>query len=87
MGASILQVVTLITKNYLWLALISALIAFPVASYFMSRWLNVFPYNTGLSILPFIVSALVIVITAAGTAMFHSAKAALANPADNLRTE
>jgi putative ABC transport system permease protein len=87
MGASILQVVTLITKNYLWLTLISAGIAFPVAWYFMSNWLKVFPYNAGLSILPFVVSALVIVITAAGTAMFHSAKAALANPADNLRTE
>jgi putative ABC transport system permease protein len=87
MGASILQVVTLITKNYLWLALISSGIAFPVAWYFMSKWLKVFPYNNGLSLLPLVVSALVIVITASATAMFHSAKAALANPADNLRTE
>jgi putative ABC transport system permease protein len=87
MGASILQVVTLITRNYLWLALISAFIAYPVAWYFMNKWLKVFPYNDGLSILPFVVSALVIVTTAAATAMFHSAKAALANPADNLRTE
>jgi putative ABC transport system permease protein len=87
MGASILQVVTLITRNYIWLALISAVIAFPVAWYFMNNWLNVFPYNTGLSLVPFIVSALVIVITAVATAMFHSAKAALTNPARNLRTE
>jgi len=87
MGATIIQVVTMITKNYLWLALISAFIAFPVAWYFMSNWLNIFPYNTGLSIFPFIISAFVIVITAAGTAMFHSAKAALTNPAKNLRTE
>ena len=55
MGASILQVVTLITKNYLWLALISAVIAFPVAWYFMSKWLKIFPYNNGLSVFPFIV--------------------------------
>jgi putative ABC transport system permease protein len=87
MGATIIQVVTMITKNYLWLALISAFIAFPVAWYFMHNWLNIFPYNTGLSIFPFIISACVIVITAAGTAMFHSAKAALTNPAKNLRTE
>jgi putative ABC transport system permease protein len=87
MGATIIQVVTMITKNYLWLALISALIAFPVAWYFMNNWLNIFPYNTGLSVFPFIVSAFVILITAAGTAMFHSAKAALTNPAKNLRTE
>jgi putative ABC transport system permease protein len=87
MGASILQVVTLITKNYLWLALISALVAFPVAWYFMSNWLNLFPYNTGLTVLPFIIPAFVIVITSAATAMFHSTKAALAKPVENLRTE
>ena len=87
MGASILQVVTMITKNYLWLALISALIAFPTAWYFMNKWLNIFPYNKGLSLVPFIVSAFLIVATAVATAMFHSAKAALANPAKSLRTE
>jgi len=87
MGASILQVVTLITKNYLWLALISAVVAFPVAWYFMRNWLNLFPYNTGLTVLPFIIPAFVIVITSAATAMFHSTKAALAKPAKNLRTE
>jgi len=87
MGASIVQVVTLITKNYLWLSLIAAVIAFPVAWYFMHNWLQVFPYNAGLSAIPFILSALVIVITAAVTAMFHSAKAGLTNPAKILRTE
>ena len=87
MGASIIQVVTMITKNYLWLAFISVFIAFPVAWYFMNNWLNIFPYNTGLSVFPFILSAFVIVITAGATAMFHSAKAALTNPAKSLRTE
>ena len=87
MGASMVQVVTMITKNYLWLALIAAAIAFPVAWYFMSGWLHVFPYNTGLSVIPFIISAFVIVLTAAVTAMYHSARAALAKPAKVLRTE
>jgi putative ABC transport system permease protein len=87
MGASIMQVVTMITRNYLWLALISAFIAFPVAWYFMNNWLKIFPYNTGLSLFPFFISAIVIVITASATAMFYSAKAALTNPAQNLRTE
>src|SRR4029079_14576501 len=87
MGASIMQVVTMITKNYLWLALISAFIAFPVAWYFMNNWLKIFPYNTGLSLFPFIISAFVIVITSSAAAMFYSARAALTNPAKNLRTE
>jgi putative ABC transport system permease protein len=87
MGASIMQVVGLTTRNYLWLALISAFIAFPVAWYFMNNWLKIFPYNTGLSLLPFVVSAIAILITASATATFYSARAALNNPANNLRTE
>ncbi|KAA9040902.1 FtsX-like permease family protein [Ginsengibacter hankyongi] len=87
LGASIAQVVTMTTKNYLWLALIAALIAFPVAYYFMYKWLQIFPYNTGLSVIPFILSAFVIVITASATAMFYSAKAAVTNPAKILKTE
>jgi putative ABC transport system permease protein len=87
MGASVMQVVTMITKNYLWLSLIAAAIAFPVAWYFMNNWLHIFPYNAGISVIPFILSAFVIVVTASATAMFHSAKAALANPAKILKTE
>src|SRR5829696_1607026 len=77
MGASIIQVVTMITKSYLWLAFISVFIAFPIAWYFMNNWLNIFPYNTGLSVFPFVLSAFVIVITSGATAMFHSTRAAL----------
>jgi putative ABC transport system permease protein len=87
LGASVIEVVTLITRNYLWLSLIAAFIAFPVAWYFMNNWLNIFPYNAGLSPVPFILSALVIVITAVITAMFHSARAAVASPAKILKTE
>lgn len=87
LGASTAEVVTMITKNYLWLALIASAIAFPVAWYFMNSWLKIFPYNTGLSAVPFIVSAFVIVVTAALTAMYHSAKAAWTRPATILRAE
>ena len=72
LGASLFQVVSMITRNYLWLALIAAAIAFPVSWYFMNNWLQVFQYNTGLSVIPFIVSAFVIVLTAVATVMFYS---------------
>lgn len=87
LGASTGSVVSMITKNYLWLALIAAAIAFPLAGYFMNKWLNIFPYNTGLTVLPFIVSAFIIVLTAAATAIFHSIKAAWTKPVKSLRTE
>jgi putative ABC transport system permease protein len=87
LGASTVEVVRLITRNYLWLALIAAAIAFPVAWYFMHKWLQVFPYNPGLSILPFVLSAAIILLTAVATASFHSARAAWTRPAKNLRIE
>ena len=87
LGASTLEVVGLITRNDLWLALIAAGIAFPVAWYFMNKWLQVFSYNTGLSFIPFVVSAIFILTTAVATAGFHSAKAALTKPVSSLRTE
>lgn len=87
LGASTLQMVTMITKNYLWLSLIATCIAFPVAWYFMNNWLQIFPYNPGMPVIPFILSAFVIVITAAATAIFHAAKAALTKPAKILKME
>ena len=87
LGASTGEVVTMITKNYLWLGLIAAVIAFPVAWYFMKEWLQDFAYNTGLSVIPFGISAIIILLTAVATAGFHSARAAWSKPAKNLRTE
>jgi len=87
LGASTVEVVTLVTKNYLWLALIAAAIAFPVAWYFMNKWLQIFPYNTGLSVIPFVLSAVTILLTAVATAGFHSAKAAWTKPVKSLRAE
>jgi putative ABC transport system permease protein len=87
LGASIAQVVTLITRNYLWLSLISACIAFPVAWYFMNNWLKLFAYREGLTPVPFILSALIIVITAAVTSAYYSTRAALTSPATTLKTE
>ncbi|MGN6801579.1 MAG: ABC transporter permease [Ginsengibacter sp.] len=87
LGASVSNIVRLVSVNYLWLALIAACIAFPIAYYFMNKWLQVFPYNAGISAIPFIVSGLIIVLTSILTVMFHSTKAALAKPANNLRTE
>jgi len=87
LGASTVQVVSLISQNYLWLALFASAIAFPIAWYLMNNWLKIFPYNTGLSLLPFILSALMILVMAVATSSFHSAKAALTKPAKSLRTE
>lgn len=87
MGAGVSQIVPLITRNFVLLVGISCFIAFPVAYIFMNKWLDVFPYNTGLSITPFLLSALTVLMITLLTVIFHTVKAAIANPANSLRTE
>lgn len=87
MGAGLSQIVPLITGNFVLLVGLSCLIAFPVAYFFMSKWLSIFPYNTGLSVIPFLLSALTVLFITLLTVIFHTVKAAIANPAKSLRTE
>jgi len=87
MGAGLAQIVPLVTKNFILLVGISCLIAFPVAYLFMDKWLRIFPYNTGLSATPFLLSAFTVLLITMCTVMFHTVKAAIANPAKSLRSE
>jgi putative ABC transport system permease protein len=87
MGANVGQIIPLITRNFIALVGISCVIAFPVAWYFMFKWLKIFPYNTGLSVTPFILSALIVLLITMLTVIFHTVKAAVANPVKSLRTE
>lgn len=87
LGAGIGQIIPLITRNFVYLVGISCIIAFPVAYIFMHNWLKIFPYNTGLSVLPFAMSAITVLVITMLTVLFHSIKAALANPSNSLRSE
>jgi putative ABC transport system permease protein len=87
MGAGLAEIIPLITRNFVLLVGIACLIAFPVAYLFMDKWLKIFPYNTGLTILPFLLSAITVLLITMLTVIFHTVKAAIANPAKNLRTE
>jgi len=87
MGAGVRQIVPLITSNFILLVGISCLIAFPIAYLFMDKWLKIFPYNTGLTIAPFLLSASVVFLITMLTVIFHTVKAAVANPVKSLRTE
>ncbi len=87
LGAGINQIVPLLTKNFVVLVFVSCFIAFPVAWYFMKKWLDVFPYNTGLTVLPFISSAIIVLMITLLTVAFHAIKAALINPVKSLKSE
>lgn len=87
MGAGIAQIVPLLTRNFVFLVGFSCIIAFPVAWLFMHNWLKIFPYNTGLSITPFLLSALTVLLITLLTVMFHAVRAAVASPTKALKAE
>jgi putative ABC transport system permease protein len=87
MGAGIRQIVPLLTVNFIVLVGVSCLFAYPVAWWFMGRWLKIFKYSTGLTPLPFILSALTVLLITLLTVLFHTLKAAVANPSRSLRSE
>jgi len=87
MGAGVGQIVPMVTRNFMWLAGISCLIAFPVAWWFMVHWLSYFTYSTPLTAVPFLLSALAVLAITLLTVIFHSVRAAVANPVKGLRSE
>jgi putative ABC transport system permease protein len=87
MGAGLAQIVPLITRNFIFLVGISCLVAFPIAYLFMDKWLKIFPYNTGLKLAPFLLSALTVLLITMLTVIFHTVRAAVANPAKSLRSD
>ncbi len=87
LGAKVNTIVTLLSKDFLKLVLIASFIAFPVAWYAMSHWLQDFAYRTSIQWWVFILSALLALIVALGTISYHAIKAAVANPVTSLRSE
>lgn len=87
MGAGLVQIIPLITRNFVFLVFLSCFIAFPVAYLFMNKWLQVFPYNTGIHLSPFIISAFIVLLITLLTVIFHTVKASVANPVKSLRSE
>jgi len=87
MGASLGNLVTLLVRNFILLVGLSCLIAFPLAWYFMHRWLDLFPYKEGMHVYTFLLAAGVVLLITLFTVGFHTLKVALANPVKSLRTE
>ena len=87
LGATISNIVNLLAKDFLKLVLLSAIIAFPVAWYGMSKWLENFAYRTPISWWIFIVAGSLALLIAVITVSFQAVKTAIMNPVDALRSE
>jgi putative ABC transport system permease protein len=87
LGASVTEIVRLLTGGFVRLVLLAFLIASPVAWYFMHRWLRDFAYRIDIGWTIFAVTAVLAVGIAFFTIGVQAFRAARANPVKNMRTE
>jgi len=87
LGASVFNLWTLLSKDFVTLVLISFLVAIPMAYYFMHNWLQNYQYRTAMSWWVFLAAGCGALTITLVTVSFQSIKAALTNPVKSLRTE
>ena len=87
LGASVRQVMVLLSGDFLLLVGLSCVIASPVAYYFLHQWLAGYYYRISISPFVFVGAAVIAVVITALTVGFQAAKAALMNPVKSLRPE
>jgi len=87
LGASVLNVWQLLSKEFIILTLVSFIIATPLADYFMTNWLNNYSYRVHLSWWIFGITAAGSLIITLLTISYQAIRAGLANPVKSLRTE
>lgn len=86
-GASVRQVVMLLSTDFLKLVLIAVCIAFPLSWWAMEKWLDSFAYRASIGAGIFLAAASAIFLITLPAICFQSVRAALANPTESLRTE
>ena len=87
LGASVRNIVGMLSKDFLKLVLIAFVIAAPVAWYFMNNWLQDFAYRINIDWKVFVIAGAFALFVALITVSFQAIKAALSNPVKSLRTE
>ncbi|MBX2911931.1 MAG: ABC transporter permease [Cyclobacteriaceae bacterium] len=87
LGASVASILRLLSKEIVVLILVANLIAWPVAWYFMNKWLDTFAYHVDMGLLVYLLAGAVAVLVALVTVSSQTIKAAMTNPSNTLRYE
>ena len=87
LGASVVQVTQLLSKDFLKLVCIACLLAFPLSYWAMYKWLQSFAYRISIEWFVFVMAGAGALLIAMITISFQSIKAAVANPVKSLRSE
>ena len=87
LGASVFQISSLVSKNFVYLVIIAFLIAIPLAWFTTNKWLENFAYKIDISWKIFALAASLTFVIALITVGYQSIQAAMANPVKSLRTD
>ncbi|HUB61010.1 MAG TPA: ABC transporter permease [Puia sp.] len=87
LGASVVQMWGMLSKDFVVLVVISCLVASPIAFYFLHNWLQQYSYRISIGPMVFLIASTGAIVITLITVSFQSIKAALANPVKNLRSE
>lgn len=87
LGATVLNITTLLSKDFMKLILIAIVIASPIAWFGMDHWLKDFAYKVEIKWWIFLLAGLLAMLTALVTICFQSVKAAMVNPVQSIKAE
>jgi putative ABC transport system permease protein len=87
LGASVAEILMLLSKEFSRLVLIGFLIAAPLSYFIMKNWLQDFAYRTSINIWPFVISVSLALFISSVTVSYYSLRLSFSNPADSLRHE
>jgi putative ABC transport system permease protein len=87
LGASVTNIMQMLSKYFMKLVVVAMVIAFPLAWYFMHKWLQDFAYRINISWWVFVLAGIIAASIALITVSVQAIKAAVANPVKSLRTE
>jgi predicted permease len=87
LGASVTNIVTLLSSDFLKTVFIAILLSIPIAWYIMHKWLEDYAYRVGIDWKVFVLAGSIAVIIALFTVSFQAVKAAIMNPVKSLRSE
>jgi putative ABC transport system permease protein len=87
LGASVSNVMMLLSKDFILLIVVSMLIAFPIAWWAMNSWLNGFAYRISIEANVFVIAGVAMILLTMITVGYQSIRSAVRNPVNSLRTE
>ena len=87
LGASVNQVVTVLSRDFVKLVILALLIAIPLSWFAANKWLQNYPYRIPLNWQIFAIAGILVIFIALATVSFQAIRTAMANPVKSLRTE